>query len=116
MEREYTWILAHPTLEDLHFSSINLPHDVSGAVHPSSNSPLKRLTLDEANVTLDGLRSVLSFPRALECLYIGRNIGGRCWGSVIDASQAKIATHTSSKLFLAANATTVSLSVTWRRS
>ncbi|KAK1079375.1 hypothetical protein LTR33_006444 [Friedmanniomyces endolithicus] len=73
MEREYTWILAHPTLEDLHLSSINLPHDVSGAVHPSSNSPLKRLTLEEANVTLDGLRSVLSFPRALECLYIGEN-------------------------------------------
>ncbi|KAK0289207.1 hypothetical protein LTR54_014574 [Friedmanniomyces endolithicus] len=74
MERGYAWILAHPTLEDLHLSSINLIRDVSRAVvYPGFSTPLKRLTLDETNVTVDGLRSVLSFPKALQYLYIGEN-------------------------------------------
>ncbi|KAK0366597.1 hypothetical protein LTR02_007678 [Friedmanniomyces endolithicus] len=71
MERGYAWILAHPPLEDLHLSSVNLTHDVLGVVvYPNFSTPLKRLTLDETNVTLDGLRSVLSFPTALQYLYI----------------------------------------------
>ncbi len=85
MERGYAWILAHPPLEDLHLSSVNLTHDVLGVVvYPNFSTPLKRLTLDETNVTLDGLRSVLSFPTALQYLYIGRNTSGRYWESVID--------------------------------
>ncbi|KAK0248698.1 hypothetical protein LTS16_013610 [Friedmanniomyces endolithicus] len=74
MDRGYAWILAHPTLEDLHLSSINLIRDFSKAVaYPRFSTPLKRLTLDETNVTLDGLRSVLSFPKALQYLYVGEN-------------------------------------------
>ncbi|KAK4949085.1 hypothetical protein LTR10_012458 [Elasticomyces elasticus] len=73
MQQEYGGILAHPTLEDLHISSINIPKDVVAYLPKDLRSPLKRLTLDEANVTLAGLRAVLSIPEALEYLYIGEN-------------------------------------------
>ncbi|TKA75046.1 hypothetical protein B0A55_06003 [Friedmanniomyces simplex] len=70
MNGAFAWILAHPTLEDLHLSSINIPRDTTAALNPRPRTPLKRLTLDEANVTLDGLRGVMSIPIALEYLYI----------------------------------------------
>ncbi|KAK3110655.1 hypothetical protein LTR53_014834 [Teratosphaeriaceae sp. CCFEE 6253] len=73
MHEDYAGIWAHPTLEILHLSSINIPDQATSSMPSGLRTPLKRLTLDEANVTLDGLRGVLSIPKALEYLYIGEN-------------------------------------------
>jgi hypothetical protein len=67
---DWALLFSHPTLIELYLSSVNVAED-TGANLPDVRTPLKRLTLDEANVTYAGLCAVLSKPRALEYLYIG---------------------------------------------
>ncbi|KAK5131365.1 hypothetical protein LTR08_000968 [Meristemomyces frigidus] len=67
------YIFTHSALENLHISSANLGH-VGGTwehVALAPGTPLKRLTLDECNVTAAALVTILSLPKALEYLYIG---------------------------------------------
>lgn len=68
----YAAIFTHPTIEELHLSSINLPKGCTDHLSNEVKTPLKRLTLDEANITFDGLRGVLTLPKALEEIYIGK--------------------------------------------
>ncbi|KAK5109663.1 hypothetical protein LTR62_006785 [Meristemomyces frigidus] len=70
---DFIHLLMHPTIEELHLSSINIPDDATELICPDVHTPLKRLTLDEANVTIRGLHGLLAIPKALEYLYIGEN-------------------------------------------
>ncbi|KAK4555110.1 hypothetical protein LTR86_007876 [Recurvomyces mirabilis] len=73
VEREDAFVFAHQTLEEIHVSSINIPEHAMNSIREGVRTPLKRLTLDEANVTMHGLRCMLAIPIALEYLYIGEN-------------------------------------------
>lgn len=66
----YSAIFAHPTLLDLTLSSANILEDTSKDLQ-GIKTPLKRLVLDECNLSIEGLQGILSLPRALETLYIG---------------------------------------------
>lgn len=74
VEKDLAELFAHPTLLELHISSINLPKHATDNLPPGLKTPLKRLTLDETNVTFEGLRGVLALPEALEYLYIGESM------------------------------------------
>jgi len=90
--RRYAAIFIHPTIEELHLSSINLPKDCTDHLPDEIKTPLKRLTLDEANITFNGLRGVLALPRALEEIYIGKFRHLLSWQQIYMFRQVKIVT------------------------
>ena len=67
----YAAVFLHPTLEELHISSVNVPATTASHHPPGFRSRLRRLTLEEVNVTIDGLRNILRLPQSLEYLFIG---------------------------------------------
>jgi hypothetical protein len=71
LDRDFSAILVHPTIEHLHLSSINVPSSATEGLPTDVHTPLKHLILDEANVTFSGLRGMLAIPKALEHLYVG---------------------------------------------
>ncbi|KAK4543355.1 hypothetical protein LTR36_005714 [Oleoguttula mirabilis] len=70
----YGFIFAHPSLQELHMSSANLPRNTTELIPRGSKTPLKQLTLDECNITVEALQSILSYPTGLQYLYIGENL------------------------------------------
>ncbi|KAK5122934.1 hypothetical protein LTR85_003499 [Meristemomyces frigidus] len=69
----YGFIFAHPNLKTLHLSSANLPRDTTELIPHGTKTPLRHLTLDECNITMEALSSVLALPLELQYLYIGEN-------------------------------------------
>ena len=67
----YGAIFAHPTVRELTLSSANLRDDVTERVKTGTRTPLRRLTLDECNVSFGALREILLLPVALEYLFLG---------------------------------------------
>jgi hypothetical protein len=67
----WSTVMALPTLNELTISCACI-HD---AVHigEAKSTALKKLTLIECNMTIGGLKKILSAPKALENLYLGMN-------------------------------------------
>ena len=73
LDRRSAVIFSHPTLLDLTLSSVNVLDDARALLADHRfTTPLKSLKLDECNVTVCGLQAILSTPKALEHLYIGK--------------------------------------------
>ncbi|OTA34170.1 hypothetical protein BTJ68_06311 [Hortaea werneckii EXF-2000] len=73
VEARHASIFALPALQDLHISSANILASSTSLMPSTFRSSLKRLTLDECNLTMDGLKNLMAVPAALEYLYIGEN-------------------------------------------
>ena len=71
VEARHASIFALPALQDLHISSANILASSTSLIPSTFRSSLKRLTLDECNLTMDGLKNLMAVPAALEYLYIG---------------------------------------------
>jgi hypothetical protein len=67
----WSTVMALPTLNELTISCACI-HD---AVHvgEARSTSLKKLTMVECNITIGGLKKMLSAPKALENLYLGMN-------------------------------------------
>ena len=66
-------LLLLPALQELRLSCMNLYGDLfEKTTIDTSISPLKRLVLEECNISHQGLKGLLSLPKALETLYIGQ--------------------------------------------
>lgn len=66
-------ILLHPSLQELKLSCVNikdLVFDLAQIV-VGGQSGLKKLILEECNITQLGLSALLRLPKALEELYLG---------------------------------------------
>ncbi|KAF2773476.1 hypothetical protein EJ03DRAFT_333584 [Teratosphaeria nubilosa] len=72
-ENQYADVFALENLEDLHLSSVNII-DTTACNLKRHSTNLKKLKLDEANISMKGLRTILAIPRALEHLYLGENV------------------------------------------
>ncbi|KAH9845699.1 hypothetical protein Tdes44962_MAKER01130 [Teratosphaeria destructans] len=70
---QYADVFALENLEELHLSSVNII-DTTACHFKARRTKLKRLKLDEANISMKGLRTILAMPRALEHLYLGENV------------------------------------------
>ncbi|EMC99555.1 hypothetical protein BAUCODRAFT_21335 [Baudoinia panamericana UAMH 10762] len=64
-------IFGHPTLRDLTMSCAAIPSLSKRHLSKYTKSPLKRLTLDQCQISLIGLAALLAIPAALEYLYLG---------------------------------------------
>ena len=73
LDRGSAVLFSHPTLLDLTLSSVNILDDARELLADHRfTTPLKSLKLDECNVTVCGLQAILSTPKALDHLYIGK--------------------------------------------
>lgn len=61
-----------PSLQKLTLSCVNIEDDVVESIRDRSFTSLKHLTLEESNITHQGLIGILSLPKALETLYLGQ--------------------------------------------
>lgn len=66
-------IFAHPSIEDLTLSCATI-HGRLCDLSSFDKTRLRKLTLIECNVTQEGFQMMLSMPRALEYLYLGKYI------------------------------------------
>ncbi|WPH01706.1 Hypothetical protein R9X50_00455800 [Acrodontium crateriforme] len=71
--RPYSAIFAHPTLEDVHISSANILDEGLSDIPDTVRIPLKRLTIDECNITIKAFERLMMLPKALEYLYLGES-------------------------------------------
>lgn len=65
-------IFMHPGLTDLTISCVTIPDHALDNIEWEVRTPLQYLNLTECNIGHSGLHSILSKPRALESLYLGR--------------------------------------------
>lgn len=64
-------IFLHPTLRQLHISCVSIVNVEDFTRQGQHSTPLQHLTLEECNITHEGLAGILSFPMALETLHLG---------------------------------------------
>lgn len=64
-------IFRHPTLQYIHISCMNICKD-DWKTEETFFTPLKHLVLEECNIRASALVTLLSLPKALESLFLGR--------------------------------------------
>lgn len=85
-------LFAHPSVQDLTMSCVNIYEAYTERILAMPRTPLKRLTLIECNIGLEALDNLLSLPRALEHLYLGKRSPPSWIIIELKALQARIAT------------------------
>ncbi|KAF2211345.1 hypothetical protein CERZMDRAFT_98655 [Cercospora zeae-maydis SCOH1-5] len=73
LDRKSLCIVQLPLLQSLTLSCVNIKDDLAENIRHASFTALKTLTLEEINITHQGLRALLSLPKALEVLHLGEN-------------------------------------------
>ncbi|PPJ54831.1 hypothetical protein CBER1_08428 [Cercospora berteroae] len=73
LDRTTLCIIQLPLLRSLTLSCVNIGDQLAEHVPHASFASLKHLILEESNITHQGLRALLSLPRALENLHLGEN-------------------------------------------
>ncbi|KAF2725141.1 hypothetical protein K431DRAFT_309337 [Polychaeton citri CBS 116435] len=67
-------IVTHPTLQELTVSCVNITVNCTANIKDNFvPTSLKKLVLDECNITPDGLLNLLTLPKALSHLHLGEN-------------------------------------------
>ena len=72
IDEELSAIFLHPTLRGLTISCAELHQDALRWLRGTVRTPLRKLELIECNLTVEALDILLSIPRALEELTIGK--------------------------------------------
>jgi hypothetical protein len=68
-------IFLHPTLRNLTVSCFDIGEDLEGYLSVNQKAtPLKSLTFDECNISVQGLAAILSIPKSLERLTLGERM------------------------------------------
>ena len=60
---------------------MNLGTEIATLDSEASRTPLKHLVLEECNITVDGLKALLTYPKALEELYFGARLSQNSSGT-----------------------------------